>query len=68
MLNKVEDAAIGFLILLPNWLFVLFVKALAGLTRLCYFAANEEIQRGKPKNGLSKKHLMMLYEVYANTE
>jgi len=64
--QDVEDLAVRFLVWLPDWFFVLFVKGIVGLTSLCYLATKEEIRRQRPRNGLSKRHLEMLYEVYAN--
>ncbi len=63
-----RDYAVRFLIWLPDRLFVLMVRALVFMTNLFYDAAEGEIKRHKSIRGLSKKHKMALYEVFANNE
>ena len=64
--QAIQDYFVDFLVWLPDRLFALVVKMLVRLTNLCYLAAEREIEQSKPRKGLSKKHLEMLYEVYAS--
>lgn len=61
-----NGVVVRFLIWLPDRIFVAMVDILIKATRLFYQAAEGGVARHKPTDSLSKKHLMALYEVYAN--
>lgn len=58
--------AVRFLIWLPDGLFILMVKILTWITNIFHDAAKLEVASGNTKKGLSKKHLLMLAEIYEN--